>query len=461
MFSFISLSKIFCFLAVVNLFFFSSSVSAEEKAILGKEPWLFYEYDLINESFSPGIQDSIDVIWKFDKILKSNGIQLVFVLVPVKMRIYEKYLPNDLIMKPFMAENYDRILKKLGEQNVAVVDLNTAMLKSSDRDSDMPFFFRMDTHWSPTGVIFSAKTIKEYLANKKEFQDILNSIPSTNYILTQSKRKVHSKIRDLLMMLPQDSPAHRYPLDRYYQVSVSKSAVKEDVMGATSLGSIALVGTSYSQDWTGFSDALRYVLQREVLTVAVNADQGPWVGMLKYLRNDAFHSVPAKILLWEIPERAMIAPPNFLYRAERNRFDNAEWLSRAGAWVQQTCTPSTITTSISPLSLGISAKVAEGISASNTKDADFVEFSFHPALQAKDYINVMLSTTGGNITVEAFEKSKPARRVSLEVANDGAEHVLKTPVAFGQQSVDRVRIYPGASGSFALRQWKVCQQSLP
>ena len=50
--------------------------------------------------------------------------------------------------------------------------------------------------------------------------------------------------------------------------------------------------------------------------------------MESYLRDDAFQNKPPKLLIWEMPERDMHAPPDYKYREARYVSSNADWLKR-------------------------------------------------------------------------------------------------------------------------------------
>jgi alginate O-acetyltransferase complex protein AlgJ len=92
--------------------------------------------------------------------------------------------------------------------------------------------------------------------------------------------------------------------------------------------SITAIGSSYTNKNTGYPDALRYALQRNLLDISIPVDQGPWVGMEAYLRDDSFKTNPPKLIIWEIPERELRSPPNYKFRDARYVIENDEWLSR-------------------------------------------------------------------------------------------------------------------------------------
>lgn len=85
-----------------------------------------------------------------------------------------------------------------------------------------------------------------------------------------------------------------YPPEAYPPILVQKPASKgaASLTGDSPMPRIALVGSSYSQDWTGLADFLRYQFQRHILHNAVPANQGSWVGMMRLLRDGAFQKSP-------------------------------------------------------------------------------------------------------------------------------------------------------------------------
>ena len=57
--------------------------------------------------------------------------------------------------------------------------------------------------------------------------------------------------------------------------------------------------------------------------------------MESYLRDDAFQTAPPKVLIWEMPERDMHAPPDYKYREARYVTSNADWLKRVTELVKK------------------------------------------------------------------------------------------------------------------------------
>ena len=158
-------------------------------AILGKSDWLFYKYELADPSHDPAIQKTIDLLKKFDEVLASKGIRLTVTMVPIKMRVYSEFLPNDTKLNEYTNTNYDRMLGNLKAQNINAADLNTAFLASGSRTGDTPLLFRLDSHWTPTGAMVAAEAVKKSLESDAVSAQLLSSIPNVGYSIKTANRK--------------------------------------------------------------------------------------------------------------------------------------------------------------------------------------------------------------------------------------------------------------------------------
>ena len=317
----------------------SAEVNQPYVGIVGKQEWLFYQYELTTAKDVPATTASIDLICQFNRVLAKKGITLGVAMVPIKMRIYAEYLPADLKINDFMMGNYERMTSELTSCGVVVFDLNSAFLTNPLRNSATPLFFKMDTHWSNTGAMLAAQSIAEQTTANSVTRFVLAQIPTQAYKRTVSKVKKVTKNRDILQVLPPDTKAKNYAFERFYPVEIIRDDANTadpggDLLGKHPFAAISLVGSSYSMDWTGFADALRFCLQKDVFSLGVGANQGSWVGLESYLRDDAFQQSPPKLLIWEMPERDMRAPPDYPYREARYITTNAEWLKRVTALVQ-------------------------------------------------------------------------------------------------------------------------------
>ena len=434
------------------------TVRAEEpEGIVGKSEWLFNKYEVLKSTDAAQTAQSIELIGRFNRVLKANGVSLAMTMVPLKMRIYSEYLPDSIKLTDYMAGNYEQVNKALQAAGVTLIDLNTPFMSSPKRNSDTFLFYRLDSHWNLTGAMLGAETIKAGIVANKALKGALDATPEVAYKMTVGKRKLPSKGRNLLAVLPRNSGP--FAPEQFTPVSVvrvqASSEEKSPLIGVT------VAGSSASQEWTGFLDALRYVLQRDILNVSVHGLIGPWVGMESYLRSDAFQANPPKLLIWEWAESTVRAPPDYQYQDARYVSNNTEWLLRASAWVQAACKPSTVTAKIARTGLAANALNLKGadVVTGPTGESEFVEITFDKPLEKLDYLAARAITAGSKtLTLEGTGTGTATRRFTLDVPGDDAAHILKTPLSSNGGGFSKVRVYPGKSSAFTLRDIQICRQ---
>lgn len=428
--------------------------------IVGKNQWLFYRYELADFGDEVAVNQTLDLIRRFNKVLAANGVTMAVAIVPLKMRIYAQHLPDDIHMIAEMKDNYERVSKTLRNAGVQVLDLQTPFLNSPKLNSDEPLFFRLDTHWSYTGAMVAAEAVKAGIMASPKLRTLYAQTPTVAYKLVFTKDAMLSNSRDLVGQLPPNQPEYAPEVIVPF-VSKRTAPSSEGLLGDKQVAGISLIGSSYSRDWTGFSDGLRYVLQRDVLSLGVPADQGAWVGMETYLRNDAFQLHPPKILIWEIPERELKAPPDYKYRDARYVGDNFEWLLRASAWVQSQCKPATVHATIA--STGLGAKVRQGKAGEYqfgvTRAGDFVEILFDRPLERLDYMSFKVIQSGSKfVLLEGTGTDTVARRFTVPTTDDAAAPAIKIPLPSTGRGFTKLRMIPDKSSNFTLQNLKMCRQ---
>jgi alginate O-acetyltransferase complex protein AlgJ len=445
--------------AVVCLFLQPANAVEAYDGILGKNDWLFYRYEFSDVKSTESVNVSLDLIQRFNRVLSAHHINMAVIMVPLKIRIYSEHLPESLKLDDYMESSYDRMIKVLKAGGVDTVDLNTSFMSASRRSDDSPLYYRLDSHWSPTGAMLAAKAVKAEIGANPVLTKALDATSDEGFNITYGKRK-RSIGRDLINLLPPGSPS--FSPEQVVQVSVSRvQPLNFDLLGNRPPSGLALLGSSYSKDWTGFVDGLRYELQRDVFSMGVGADQGSWVGMESYLRDDVFQKNFPKLLLWEIPERDMRAPPSYEFRDPRYRIDDTEWLLRASAWVQPTCKPSIVTFKVAQAGLAVktSNQMADSLNAGPTTDGDFLELSFDKPLERLDYLSARVITSGSkNVIFEASGPGVKTRRFTVNLAGDDLAHALRTPLPSNGSGFTKVKILPGITNKFELQNLQVCRQ---
>ncbi len=430
---------------------------AESLGIVGKNDWLFLRSELSGPADAAGHAETISLIGRFNRVLLANGISMAVTIVPAKVRLYAEYLPDNIKLNDYQVGSYERMSKALQAAGVTVIDLNTAFLNSPMRGSETPLYYRLDSHWSFIGAKVAAEAFKAGIDANPVLKKALDATPEVAYQMIVAKRKRPSKANELIALAPPNSGP--FAPEQFTQVNVNRTPQQNEANRAP-IG-ITVQGSSSSQEWTGFVDALRFVLQRDILNVSVPVTIGSWVGMENYLSSDAFQTKPPKMLIWERAEYAMRAPPDFPYQDPRYVINNTEWLLRASAWVQAACKPSTVTARLAQVGLaanGINMKGGEVVTGP-TNENEFIEITFDKPIEKLDYLVARAVTAGSKtLILEGMGPGTTTRRFKLNVPGDDAIHVLKTPLPSNGPGFSKVRVYPGKSDGFTLKDLQICRQ---
>jgi alginate O-acetyltransferase complex protein AlgJ len=300
---------------------------AHGDVVVGKNEWLFTSFEFANPADSSDTEATVQLLQKVNKLFEKNGITLALVIVPSKIRIHGDQLPESRPLDSYTANKYEGIVPKLLAGGVNVVNLNQAFLDSPNRTSETPLFMRLDTHWAPAGALLAAETVKKAIDATPSLKTALAATPDVKYTLTWAKRKINHRARDLVDLMPKESISFASEQVLLFS-STRGQATQAGLLGAADNVGITAIGSSYTNKNTGYPDALRYTLQRDLLDISIPVTQGPWVGLEAYLNDDAFKTNKPKLIIWEIPEREMRSPPNYKFRESRYIIDNTEWLAR-------------------------------------------------------------------------------------------------------------------------------------
>jgi hypothetical protein len=169
-----------------------------EKAILGKNGWMFYKPDVeylykpsvtdprskvVDYNSKPVQDDPVKVILNFKNQLSEMGIELMVVIVPGKPSIYPDLI-NPAIKISFNREisHSQHILRLLEQKGVKVVDLFIPFLQERQRDSLFgdSLYLRTDTHWKNRGPRLAAASVASAVKQMPWFHE---SFPKTEYVI--------------------------------------------------------------------------------------------------------------------------------------------------------------------------------------------------------------------------------------------------------------------------------------
>ena len=431
---------------------FSGHAQPKAPGIVGKNDWLFYNHEFVRNDADVDV--SIDLIGRISKTLQDNGTTVLVALAPIKARIYAEHLPAGRPMTEEHRADYSRMLQKMKALGLHTADINSAFLNSPKRTDEFPLYFRHDTHWSATGALLAAETIRDAIQSNPVTQSAWAGTKVTPHTLIWAQQRF-PMVGDLVQQLPPGSSPVGKELIAAFEV---KKETAGSLLGNSDSSGLALLGSSYTADWTQFPKAVSFALQRDVPSISITADRGQWVGLDAYLRNDAFQTNRPKLLIWEMPERDLKAPPSFPYREARYTLDNQEWLARVSALAQRACAPTGNKAAVSATGKWVSKAGAE-VSASASSTQDAIDIALNQTSNQQEYLSARLLTNGSkSVTVELTGPGVSPRKYVLDVAGDDQEHPFVIPLFSKTKGYTKIRIQPGATNGVVLRALEVCKQ---
>lgn len=447
----------FCTLFVAMLPCLGFAQTLGNIAIPGKNQWLFYGVEFSDASSAEKIAESTALIAGINQQLKDNGIAMLVSLAPIKARIFKQHLPDDKPLTPHLESNYKRVFDGLTAKGVAAADINTAFT-SPALPADSALYYRMDSHWSQRGALLAAETIKKEIDNRPDMKAAIAALPPLSMKLVEQKRARPSKARDLTQLMPAAEVA-KYEAESFIPIGFQRAASPATLTGTDDVPKIVLVGSSYSQEWTGFADSLRYYFQRDVGNYSLDATIGQWVSFYRYLQSDAFQSTPPKLIVWEVPERDMVAPPDFKFRDARYQMHATDWTMGSTAWVQRNCQPGS--GGVKAISTSAKDAKASGLSAMKITNAGAdtsVDIDFSNATKGADYFDARVTTASDEVLSIEVTAGKKIKLPTLAIAGDGKPHVIRIPLTSSEGVVTKAKITLSApTGNFELNDLRVCQ----
>jgi alginate O-acetyltransferase complex protein AlgJ len=278
----------------------------------GERDWLFLVDELTPHP--DGERDAAaraqEVIW-LNQRLARQGIALLVAVIPDKSRVVAEHLGR-LQRSAKFEYRVKEWADRLAQAGIEVIDLNDTLAGLQAR-REIPFL-RTDSHWTEAGAEAAAARIASQIQR-------LNSAGQTSpgWRLTGQERR--PRPGDLVRLAGIDwLPTALQPRTEWVQQSRfepvasvtptlrrihAANADNDDLFGDAELPAIAVIGSSFSRN-SNFVPFLAQHLQARVANFAV--DGGDFAGAARaYLGSAAFKQTPPRLLLWEIPERVLMA----------------------------------------------------------------------------------------------------------------------------------------------------------
>jgi alginate O-acetyltransferase complex protein AlgJ len=158
---------------------FSLLADAGEKAVVGRNGWLFYGPSVRYATERPEsagqkgqASDPLPAIQSFHDHLSARGIRLIIVPVPNKESIYPEMLSRRAVPAGVVVCRPTRsVLDRLRQAGIEVVNLFEAFRQAKDAQSPTDrrrFYLEQDSHWTPEGVVVAVKAVARQIRERGE-----------------------------------------------------------------------------------------------------------------------------------------------------------------------------------------------------------------------------------------------------------------------------------------------------
>lgn len=425
-------------------------------AIPGKNQWLFYGVEFSDPNAQDKTNESVDLIALANAHIKDNGVSLLVALAPLKARIYRQHLPDDKPLTPYLETNYKRLRDALVSKGVASADINSAFSDPAVA-ADGGLYYRLDSHWSQRGALLAGEVVKKEIDSRSDFKTAIAALPTLSMKLVEHKKTRPSKARDLTQLMSADE-AKKYESEQFLPIQFQRGAAATSLTGNEEVPGVVLVGSSYSQEWTAFPDSIRYHLQKDVGNYSLDASIGQWVGFYRYLQSDAYHLSTPKLVVWEIPERDMVATPDFKYRDARYQMHRTDWAMGAAAWAQRSCQAGQgLVKGVGSSAKGAKVKDTTGLQIQGAAADTTIDIDVANASKGADYIDVRISSSSDQLLAIEVSAGKKRSLPTVKLAGDGQPHVVRIPLTSADGVVTKARIALSGAANVELTNLRICQ----
>lgn len=280
---------------------------AGDKALIGRDGWLFYKPGfryLTERPPKPSANsDALAAITHFRDQLAQRGIRLLMVPAPNKESIYpdkisQRVANTDVIVCP----QTRKLIEDLGAAGVEVVDLFEAYraAKQMQKEADSaPLYLTQDSHWSPAGVELAARTVAQHILKSGWVQ--------AGAVAYESKTASVSRTGDIVRMLQVPQIERGYAPESIACHQVLRQDTGQPYRDDPN-SEILVLGDSflriYEQDEPGKAGFIAHLARelRQPLTSVVN-DGGASTLVRQQLSQRPALLRNKKVVIWEFVER--------------------------------------------------------------------------------------------------------------------------------------------------------------
>jgi len=277
----------------------------------GCSGWLFLADEITPQpGADANLRDRAHAVAAIRDSLQQRGIRLMVAVVPDKSRIETLRLCG--LERSAAIDNRLRVWTgRLAAAAVPLVDTTAVLQAMVERGADP--FLRTDSHWTEAGADAAARAVADAVRARG-----IEVAPHRSYDIRagEPQRRPGDLVRlagiDGLPVSLQPQP--ETAVDSSFTARTSDSgaapgkpsSAEDELFGDTDLPQVALIGSSFSRT-SHFADFLAAALQTPVGNFARDGGNF-WGAAGAYFASDAFRQTPPKLIVWEIPERALQLP---------------------------------------------------------------------------------------------------------------------------------------------------------
>ncbi len=248
--------------------------------------WIIIGNELRKEF--PELKKSIPDIVRLSKVLKSQDIVLVPVIIPLRPMVESNLKsPTSQQMKDYDRKiaiaAYRDALKDLNSSGIPTVDLVNSL---QNRAADV--FFRNDHHITPEGAKFIAQAVSAQIKRLPSYSKLSKMDFTTSVVKSEVLNGASFSIEPFCGPQPKEN----------FTVFETKAREESnDLLGGED-PEVVYVGTSMGRDSWNLIGELKRQLRLDINDQHVEA-AGAWLSMLNYFSSKEYDSQRPKIIIWE------------------------------------------------------------------------------------------------------------------------------------------------------------------
>lgn len=290
---------------------------ANSQVRVGRDNWLFLSEEMQPHARSrENLTTRVELMTQVSRQLQKDGVALVVLLVPDKIRVY----PQHAWWATHDRERHALALQLLAQRQVFTVDPLPALQQAASH----AVYYHSDTHWNQRGAQIAAQQvalqvthlmpqITSRMGGTPPNQATASGKPAlpwepTEFELHPSGPQ-QERAGDLLRLMGlEHSPNWLRPLpDREtpLQIKQTSADAPAGLLDDVALP-VVLTGTSYSLRGQ-FHGFLQQALHAKILNAAKDG-AGFMQATQAYLADEAYKSAKPKLVIWEVPERFLSMP---------------------------------------------------------------------------------------------------------------------------------------------------------